>query len=141
VRNYRLALPALVLVGGCGIEAYARDPTNQIVLAVFLGILGLLFLVTLAFGRPETSARKTVAVRQERNWLRELEETRNNFVVAQQAIIDHALELMSEEQREDAELRRLRLKSHSAMSKIIQLQEEMLRAGVASDKVNAWEEV
>lgn len=142
VRKHPLAALWLISLSGCGqLQAYAWDPANWTVLAFFVGLLFLLFFLTFFLGQPEKKAEKIEATRKERAWLQELGELRNEFVKAQQAVLDRSFELMSDKQKDDAELKRLRLKAHSAMSKVLRLQEEMLKEGVSEARVGTWEEV
>jgi hypothetical protein len=142
VRKTPLASLVLVLLGGCiGLEKYTWDPTNLTVLGIFIALFAGLFFMTFFLGRPETKARQVELTRQERNWQGELEAARQGFVLAQQAVLDRAMELLPPNLKEDPELRTLRLKSHSAMAKVIKLQEEMLRGGVPEERVGSWEEI
>ena len=140
--NLTVSLGALALLSGCEQwRQYTWDPTNLTVLIGFLVAAGLFFFFIFGFGRPDQQVRKKEEVRQERAWSVELAQLRNEFVQAQQEVLDRAMELLSEKQKEDDELKKLRLKSHSAMAKVLRLQEEMLRNGVAEERVGAWEEV
>lgn len=141
MRNYRLALLALVSLGGCGFQEYAWDPTNLTVMIVFAVLLAVFFWFIFFLGAPEDKAKKVETARRERAWFRELDGLRSDFVNAQQALLDHALELLTDKQKEDATLKRLRLKAHASMTKILSLQEEMLRAGVPEDRIAAMEEI
>src|SRR5262245_7292565 len=113
VKKFALALLPLVFLGGCDqINAYAWDPRNLTIMGVFVGLLVLFFIFISFVGRPEAKAEQIKTTRQERAWLQELSELRNGFVQAQQAVLDRCMELMTEKQKEDQELKRLRLKAH-----------------------------
>lgn len=136
-----LAALALLLSGCEQWRQYTWDPTNLTVLALFLGFGILFFIFIFGFGRPEQQARKKEEIRQERAWTVELNQLRSEFMQAQQEVLDRAMELLTEKQKDDPELKKRRLKSHSAMAKVIRLQEEMLKNGVPDERVGAWEEV
>jgi hypothetical protein len=139
-RTYPLAALALIGLGGCGqLEAYMWDPTNLTVLGVFAAFFVLLFFFTFFVGRPEKKARQIQTSRKERAWMEELGELRADFIKAQQAVLDRCFELMTEKQKDDPDLRNLRLKVQSAMTKVIKLQEEMMREGVTEERIGAWE--
>ncbi len=145
VRNRSVPLPApalfLLFAGGCGgLEAYAWDPANFTVLAVFGIFLVLAVFVTFALSRgPDAPKKMREAVRLERNWLSELEELRNDYVVAQRLVIDRAQALMTETKRKDPEFIRLKIRSHQVMTKMLRLQEEMVHSGIDPDKVRPWD--
>jgi hypothetical protein len=144
VRKLKLAvsLAFLALLGGCSQwKEYTWDPTNLTVLAGFLAFGFIFFFFIFGFGRPEQNARKKEEVKQERAWNIELAELRSEFVQAQQEVLDRAMEMLSEKQKDDAELKKLRLKAHSAMAKVLRLQEEMLKNGVPEERMVSWQEV